>query len=40
VFVDYGLITVVGLFYMLPALLLFAVVHTYLIRLPFGVETP
>jgi hypothetical protein len=30
----------VGLFYMLPALLLVAVAHKYLIRLPFGVETP
>ena len=38
VFVDYGLITAVGLFYMLPALLLFAMAHRYLIHLPFGSE--
>ncbi len=38
VFVDYGLITAVGLFFMLPALFVFALAHTYLIRLPFGSE--
>jgi hypothetical protein len=32
--------TVAGLFYMFPALLLFVVAHKYLIRLPFGVGTP
>ncbi len=37
-FVDYGLITAVGVFYMLPALILFAVAHRYLIRLPFGTD--
>lgn len=35
-FVDYGLLTAVGVFYMLPALLLFVVAHKYLTRLPFG----
>ena len=39
VFVDYGLITAVGLFYMLPALVLFTLAHKYLIHLPFGVGT-
>ena len=39
IFVDYGLITAVGLFYMLPAFILFAAAHTYLIRLPFGVDS-
>ena len=39
VFVDYGLITAVGLFYMLPALVLFTMAHKYLVRLPFGVGT-
>ena len=39
VLVDYGLITAVGLFYMLPALVLFAMAHKYLIHLPFGVGT-
>ena len=39
VFVDYGLITAVGLFYMLPALVLFALAHKHLVRLPFGVGT-
>jgi hypothetical protein len=32
--------TAAGLFYMFPALLLFVVAHKYLIRLPFGVDTP
>ena len=40
VFVDYGLMTAAGLFYMFPALLLFSIAHNYLIRLPFGVDTP
>jgi inositol-phosphate transport system permease protein len=39
VFVDYGLITAVGLFYMLPALVMFALAHRYLIRLPFGMNS-
>ncbi|MGE3541678.1 MAG: carbohydrate ABC transporter permease [Candidatus Tectimicrobiota bacterium] len=39
IFVDYGLMTAVGLFYMLPALLLFVVAHRYLVRLPFGVNS-
>lgn len=38
VFVDYGLLTAVGLFYMLPALVLFVVAHKYLMRLPFGMD--
>ena len=40
VFVDAGFMTAAGLFYMFPALLLFAVAHKYLIRLPCGVDTP
>lgn len=38
IFVDYGLMTAAGVFYMLPALLLFAVAHKHLIRLPFGAD--
>lgn len=38
-FIDYGLITAVGLFYMLPAIGVFALAHKYLVRLPFGVNT-
>jgi inositol-phosphate transport system permease protein len=34
---TYGLITAVGLFYMLPALVLFTMAHKYLVHLPFGV---
>lgn len=37
-FVDYGLLTAVSLFYMFPALLLFVLAHRYLIHLPFGGE--
>jgi hypothetical protein len=40
VFVDYGLMTAPGLFYMLPALLLCAIAHKYLVRPPFGVDAP
>lgn len=40
VFVDYGLMTAAGLFYMFPALILFVIAHKYLVRLPFGVDAP
>jgi inositol-phosphate transport system permease protein len=35
VFIDYGLVTAVGVFYMLPAMGIFALAHRYLVRLPF-----
>ena len=38
VFIDYGLVTAVGLFYMLPAIGIFVVAHRYLVHLPFGMN--